>query len=274
LQYISKYASKAKSQSVAFSEILNWILGNSKPDDQILTPVQKLLLHSVAERDISAQETCHILLGIPLYHSSRVFVSLNLNKEALRWFRSTGESGEVFTTDSEQTEQSPLKRYWDQPTEFEDFTLYQLNLTHKFTKNQWRKCKERDNIVRIYPRPSPLRKGLQWEEFCRVKVLLHVRHWDLQQLTENGTVAWSTLYNHYLEEINADPIDLLGSSIDEENEIIDEEDDELFEDDEQNEFWFDWIFLAEMSPNAVIDSSSDLGSRDIDWNHDWINDSR
>jgi hypothetical protein len=56
-----------------------------------------------------------------------------------------------------------------------------------------------------------MREGQQWEEYCRVKVLLHVRHQDLQQLTENNTMAWSTLYNRHLEEINADPIDILGS---------------------------------------------------------------
>jgi ATP-dependent DNA helicase PIF1 len=272
LQYIAKYASKVEPKSAAFSEILDQILSSSKPDDQILTPVQKLLLHSVAERDISAQETCHLLLGIPLYHSSRTFVSLNLNQEAPRWVRGTGEE---FTTDSGQTEKSPLKRYWKRPTEFEDFTLYRLNLTHKFVRNHWNKCKEKDNIVRIYPRPSPLRDGPQWEEFCRIKVLLHVRHRDFQQLTENGTTAWSTLYNRYLEEINADPIDILGPPIDnEENEIIDEEDYELLEDDEQNEFRLDWMFLAEMGPNAVVDCSSDLGSRNMDRNHDWINDAR
>jgi len=44
LQYIAKYASKAKSWSIAFSEILNQILSDSKPDNPILTPVQKLLL--------------------------------------------------------------------------------------------------------------------------------------------------------------------------------------------------------------------------------------
>ena len=84
LQYISKYASKAEPRSTAFSEILNQILSESSLDDLILTSVQKLLLHSVAERDISAQETCHLLLGIPLYHSSRAFVFLNLNKESPR----------------------------------------------------------------------------------------------------------------------------------------------------------------------------------------------
>jgi hypothetical protein len=54
LQYISKYATKAEPRSAAFSEILNKILSNSNPDDPLLTPVQKLLIHSVGERDISA----------------------------------------------------------------------------------------------------------------------------------------------------------------------------------------------------------------------------
>ena len=84
--------------------------------------------------------------------------------------------------------------------------------------------------MRIYSRPLSLRKDLQWEEFCQIKVLLHVHHRDLQQLTENETVAWSTLYNCYLEEINADLIDLLGPPRD------NEEDEEQLKNDEQNEF--------------------------------------
>ncbi len=81
LQYISKYASKAETRSAAFSKIFNEILSNSEAEDSSLSSIQKLILSSVAERDISAQETCHLILGIPLYHSSRSFVSLNLNKE-------------------------------------------------------------------------------------------------------------------------------------------------------------------------------------------------
>ena len=54
LQYISKYASKTEPRSTAFLEILNQILSDGKPDDQVLNPVQKLLFHSIAEHDISA----------------------------------------------------------------------------------------------------------------------------------------------------------------------------------------------------------------------------
>ncbi|PKK63115.1 hypothetical protein RhiirC2_789368 [Rhizophagus irregularis] len=106
--------------------------------------------------------------------------------------------------------------------------------------------------------------------------VLHVHHRDLQQLTENGTIAWSTLYSHHLEEINADPIDILGSPIDDaESEIIDEKEDDLItEGDDQEEYRFDWMLLAEMGPSPSFDCSSNLGSQDIDRNHDWINDPR
>ncbi|CAB4420704.1 unnamed protein product [Rhizophagus irregularis] len=254
LQYVAKYASKAEPRSSAFSDVLNRILSESQPEDALLTPAQKLLLHSIAERDISAQETCHILLGLPLYHSSRQFVFLNLNKEAPRWIRGTGESEESYSVnnDSGRTEKSPLKIYWDRPTELEDFTLFRLHLIYKLVKGRWKECQQ-ENVVRVFSRPLSLR----------------------EDLTEDRTIAWSSLYNDYIEEINADLIDLLGSPIDdEESEINDEE--ELFEedDDEQDEHRPDWMFLAEMGPKPNFDCSSDLGLRDIDRNHDWINDLR
>ncbi|CAB4437352.1 unnamed protein product [Rhizophagus irregularis] len=88
------------------------------------------------------------------------------------------------------------------------------------------------------------------------------------------TILTSALYNDYIEEINADSIDLLGSSIDdEESEISDEE--ELFEDDDkQDEYRPNWMFFAEMGPKPNFDCSSDLDSQDIDQNYNWINDPR
>ena len=115
LQYVSKYASKSEPRSIAFSEIYNQILSTSREDKNSLNAVQKLLLHSVFERDISAQETAHLLLGIPLYHSSRSFITLNLNKEAPRWLRGTGNregyEGTGLNDDVGHTGPSPLKNY-------------------------------------------------------------------------------------------------------------------------------------------------------------------
>ncbi|PKK71909.1 hypothetical protein RhiirC2_777839 [Rhizophagus irregularis] len=66
---------------------------NNNLDDNLLALIQKLLLNSIAEIDILAQETCHLLLGIPLYYSSQQNVSLNLNEEAPRCVQGTGSRG-------------------------------------------------------------------------------------------------------------------------------------------------------------------------------------
>lgn len=273
LQYISKYASKAEPRSIAFTEMFNQILNNSKQDGSSLTSIQKLLLNSVAERDISAQETSHLLLSIPLYHSSRSFVSLNLNEQAPRWVCGTGNSDET-SDDVGQTAPSPLNRYWNRPDSFEDFSLFKLHLTHKWSKGKWKRC-EKENIVRIYPRPSALRDGDQWEEFCRVKVILHIPHRSIQQLKGNSFTSWSTLYSQYNDMINADPTDLLGSPVDNEEDNGDEESlEELSGDDELEEYRHDWMHLAEMGPNVRINTLNDLGTRDMDRNHDWIHEGR
>ena len=158
LQYISKYASKSEPKSKAFKEIFNQILNNSNQDEHSLTPIQKLLLSSVSERDISAQETCHILLSILLYHSSRTFVSLNVIEESARWVqgsgssdREEGQSSQSSVTGEEgRTTQSVLKRYWSRPEAFEQYSLFKLHLTHKWVKGKWNECKN-ENIVRIWP---------------------------------------------------------------------------------------------------------------------------
>ena len=136
----------------------------------------------------------------------------------------------------------------------------------------WEKlAKKAAETTRIFPRPSALCEDPQWEEFCCVKVLLHVQHRDLQQLTENGTITWSAPY----KEINSDPINLLKPAVDNEPEIVDEDDDEPLNHLKmmmRNEDEFQLNLLAEMGPNAIIDSSSDLGSRDMGQNYNWIND--
>jgi len=57
-----------------------------------------------------------------------------------------------------------------------------------------------------------------------VKVLLHVCHCDLNQLTENNTILWSDLFNQYCERIKNNHLDLLGPLVDDlKPDIIDEE---------------------------------------------------
>ena len=66
---------------------------------------------------------------------------------------------------------------------------------------------------------------------------------------------------------------MLGLLVDnKENEATDDDSlEELSEDDKPEEYRYDWMRLAKMGPKVNIDTSTDLGTRDIDINHDWIN---
>ena len=149
---------------MAFTEIFSQILNNSNPEEASLASIQKLLLNSISERDISAQETCHLLLSIPLYHSSRTFVSLNLKDEAARWIRGTGsrnnEEGFTNVRNAGHTAKSAINKYWNRPKELEEFSLFKLYLIHKNVGEKWKICKK-ENIVRIWLQPLPLHNGDQ-----------------------------------------------------------------------------------------------------------------
>ena len=77
LNYIAKYA--AKSESKGLKAVYGNALKTLKSDSSSLKMVQKLMISCVGERNYSAQETCHLLLGLPMYRASRDFVILSLD---------------------------------------------------------------------------------------------------------------------------------------------------------------------------------------------------
>ena len=86
----------------------------------------------------------------------------------------------------------------------------------------------------------------------------------------NNTFSWLYLFNYHIAEIESNSTNLLGSPIDNiEDELVNEKDEQ--EDSDNNEYekeiWSEWILLAEISSNIVIDKYSDLGSCEIDRNY-------
>ena len=83
------------------------------------------------------------------------------------------------------------------------------------------------------------------------------------------------IYSQHIDTINTDLNDLLGQAFDEEINISNEESsDKMDEEDENKEFRYDWMYLSEMRPNVRIQSDYNLGSRDMDRMHNWINDTQ
>ena len=54
------------------------------------------------------------------------------------------------------------------------------------------------------------------------------------------------------------------------NEVSDDDEDsqgKIEEEDHYEEYWYNWMHLAEMRLNTKINSNSDLGTQDMNWNH-------
>ena len=79
LNYCAKYATKPEPRSKALKSIYSNVMKSLKDDGNPLKVVQKLMISSVGERDFSAQETCHLLLQLPMYRASRDFTVLSLD---------------------------------------------------------------------------------------------------------------------------------------------------------------------------------------------------
>ena len=78
-EYCTKYATKCEPRSQPLKEVFTNIVRSLKDDNTSLKAVQKLLINSVGERDYSTQETCHLLLQLPMFRVSQDFIMLSLD---------------------------------------------------------------------------------------------------------------------------------------------------------------------------------------------------
>ncbi|CAG8693793.1 19015_t:CDS:2 [Cetraspora pellucida] len=79
------------------------------------------------------------------------------------------------------------------------------------------------------------------------------------------------LFNRHIANIEDELIDLLGPSVKKLEKFVNDDENEQLE-AEEKEIHENWMILAEMGPNAIVDNSSDLGLRNIDRNYNWTKD--
>ena len=70
IAYVVKYASKGESTSSSYQDTLQKAITCLQDSDAAGVAYQKMLSSFAAERDISSQETCHILFELSLVKSS------------------------------------------------------------------------------------------------------------------------------------------------------------------------------------------------------------
>ena len=79
IDYCTKYVTKSEPRSETLKDTFTRIVRSLKDGNRSLKAVQRFLIHSVGDRDYSAEETCHILLQLPMYKASRDFIVRSLD---------------------------------------------------------------------------------------------------------------------------------------------------------------------------------------------------
>ena len=146
LKYIAKYATKAKKMSESYQDMLTRISNSISSQDHALCASRSFLVETIVERDIGAQETCHMLLKLPLVVCSRKFVSLNVGRKV---FRKISRDGMQFSS-----ENTFFQHYQKRPFSLEHLSLIEIarswTFDNKHKKYPW-KPKDVHVLVWVWP---------------------------------------------------------------------------------------------------------------------------
>jgi hypothetical protein len=77
LAYAAKYASKGEDETTSYKELLRRAANAVDDDVAVFRIVQRMLMRTLGERDITAQECMHLLLQQELVDSSRPFCRIS-----------------------------------------------------------------------------------------------------------------------------------------------------------------------------------------------------
>jgi len=148
-------------------EIYQKIMDSLKSGNTSLTVVQKLLIGSIGEQDYSAQETCHLLMQLPMFKASRDFVVLSLDGSRLMQ--------QNLTDGQPATSPSILDCYLARPSTqpFNEMTLLFFAKAYSIPTQPSAEPTRRRKVVIAVVRPyySPDPNG-PYENYCRQKLML------------------------------------------------------------------------------------------------------
>lgn len=172
IKYVSKYASKPEVASDSYHQALGAFCAHLPRHLPAERAAQSLFAKMAADRDISAQEAVHLLLGEKLVGCSRSFVNLNADDDAARAFTDAVELDDedvAFKT-------TFFERYRTRPAQHEQMNAVQFCKTFDVNHGQHLptftpsspseltylsaapattyRLRRREVIVRTWPRPS------------------------------------------------------------------------------------------------------------------------
>jgi ATP-dependent DNA helicase PIF1 len=85
VNYVVKYVGKAEKKTESFKQVAVQAMNKINSNRAITTFVAKFMNRLIAERDWSAQEVHHLLLGLPLHNSTRIVQNVDCRHPDEHW---------------------------------------------------------------------------------------------------------------------------------------------------------------------------------------------
>jgi ATP-dependent DNA helicase PIF1 len=162
IEYVVKYAAKYEKKSTSYMQMATNILPYVNENQPFQSLVTKLMNKLVGERDYSAQEVCHMLLDLPLYHSSRDVITVDLRPDSKQPHFVQLEQ------DGTRRKKSRMEHYLSRSSELMDVNYLTFLKSHG-EGPPYSKRRGRDRVLNFFPRYRPD----QVEDYGRVKLMLH-----------------------------------------------------------------------------------------------------
>ncbi|XP_074596306.1 ATP-dependent DNA helicase Pif1-like [Brevipalpus obovatus] len=193
LNYIAKYASKGEHASAFYSDNIRNMLDVARDETPARSIIRRFLCSSIGERDYSAQEVMHIVMGWPLSRCSRAFVNLVIREE--QWDRLE----DVVNAQDRPQSRNLLQKYCERPNTMSSMTLfYFAKFVYTDHSGQF---KHRANaaIVRVFPQTKLTGEEESDEKYYMQQCVLNCAFRSqplslLLRIYEKD--SWQALYRH------------------------------------------------------------------------------
>jgi ATP-dependent DNA helicase PIF1 len=233
--------------------------------------VSKLLNKLIGERDWSAQEVSHILLGLPAQDSSRHVVTLDCRPEEVQ--------NDAITVEDETVtaQRSPLRRYQDRLTDQVNQALASVTLFDWLRAWNWPIWTVRPRaplrVINYFPRYSSDPMSRAYEDYCRVRLMLHHPFERVTDLLSFGRCDYGSYTDAFraCTRLHTHPDDFYTDPVANDQDT-DSEDDESVRDESDNGPLADFEVFARRRPgneDLTCSFTDNLGSRDLDRAYDW-----
>jgi hypothetical protein len=236
---------------------------------------QKMLSSFAAERDISSQETCHILHNLPLIRSSRQYRNLSLVKGQV--------SEEVNFASSEKERKSVLDRCKEHPIDripqLANVSLWDFATTWDWKGGYHLRGSRgaKKYFINLWPRYQPDRDEPEiYENYCYAKLVLHHPFIGDPDSLLGDHLDWTAAYqSDCLDKCHTHGSDTLPSHVEDDGDDGDDansDSESVPDEDHDDENWrAEWMQEAGRRPNQSVEVDfANLGTRDIDLTYDWV----